>query len=58
MRLILSVVVPVCFTVLLLSGCSKDKGVVAPTNFSAMPGDSAEKNKVTSPKLPKPNGGK
>ncbi len=60
MRLILTVVVPVCFTAMLLcgSGCSKDKGVVAPTDFSSMPPDSAQKNKAESPKLPPPPGNK
>jgi len=58
MRLILTVAVPVCFTFMLLSGCSKDKDVVAPTDFSAMPPDSAKNNKVSSPKLPPPHGNK
>jgi len=52
MRLILSVAVPVCFT-LVLAGCSKDKGIVAPDSFKAQPSDTP-KEKVMSPQIPKP----
>jgi hypothetical protein len=56
MRLILSLVVPVCLT-LLLAGCSKDKGIVAPDSFKAVPTEEA-KGKVEAPKLPRPDGNK
>lgn len=56
MRLILLVVVPVCLT-LLLAGCSKDKGIVAPDSFKALPSEGA-KDKVEAPKVPAPPSGK
>jgi uncharacterized lipoprotein YbaY len=54
MRLILMVVVTACFT-MLLAGCSKDKGIVAPENFTAQPSEAA-KDTVKAPKLPPPPG--
>jgi len=54
MRLILTVLISICFT-FVLAGCSKDKGIKAPDNFSASPTDQA-KDSVKAPKVPLPPG--
>lgn len=54
MRLILTVLVSICFT-FVLAGCSKDKGIKAPDSFSASPSEAA-KDSVKAPKVPPPPG--
>ncbi len=54
MRLIQWASVLVCFT-LLLAGCSKDRGIKAPDNFTVVPTDTPKDN-VTAPKVPPPPG--